>query len=194
MRHVLVIATALVMIAAGVANAQEQVTPSLAEVARQAEAAKANVKKAKKTYTNFNLSADSRGDRPASAAPPATAPLAPLASVASGKPAPPAVAVSAPADANATAGPATESEDVWRSRGAAVRTQVDRLRARLAELTTPNKLKDENPGLKAANDIEIANTRTALDVLKKQWARLEASANEQKVPLAWIQPAPEFPQ
>jgi len=69
-----ILGIALVAIAANGARAQ-QVTPPLAEVARQAEAAKATVKKAKKVYTNANLASDPKSaPAPAPAAPAAAGP------------------------------------------------------------------------------------------------------------------------
>ena len=194
MIRVSLIGAALMAATAGAAWAQEQVMPSLAEVARQAEAAKANARKAKKTYTNSSLSADPRGEAATPAAPAAAAtPVTAAASAPAGTPAP--AVVTAPIGGAKVEGELPkESEESWRTRAAAVRTQADRLRVRMAELTTPNGLRDQNPPVKAANDVEIANTRTAVDALKKQWARIEASANERKIPLAWIQPAPVFPQ
>lgn len=197
MIRVSLIGAALMAATAGAAWAQEQVMPSLAEVARQAEAAKANARKAKKTYTNSSLSADPRGEAATTAAPAAVAtvakPVTAAASAPAGTPAP-AVATAPIGGAKVEGELPKESEESWRTRAAAVRTQADRLRVRMAELTTPNGLRDQNPPVKAANDVEIANTRTAVDALKKQWARIEASANERKIPLAWIQPAPVFPQ
>lgn len=189
MLRVSFIAAALLVISAGSARAQEQVMVPLADVARQAEAAKATARKAKKTYTNANLTADPRGD---TASPPAPAPVAAVAST------PDATAPATAAAAASGAAPAEgevpkESEESWRTRAGNLRTQADRLRARMTELTIPNKLRDEDAGVKAANDREVANTRTAIDAMKKQWARLEAAALQRKVPLEWIQPQPEFP-
>jgi hypothetical protein len=190
MIRVAIIITACIAISANVARAQEQMMVPLADVARQAEAAKVTAKKAKKTYTNANLSADPRGDTPtAAAAAAAAAVLAPPTDK------PEAAADAASPDAKPEGEPEPkESEEAWRARAGALRTQVDRLRARMTDLTTPNRLRDENPGVKAANDVEIANTRTALAEMRKQWARIEASAVLRKVPVEWIQPPPVFPE
>lgn len=190
MLRVSFIAAALLVISAGSARAQEQVMVPLADVARQAEAAKATARKAKKTYTNANLTADPRGD---TASPPAPAPVAAVASTPEATP--PATAAAAASGAAPAEGEVPkESEESWRTRAGNLRTQADRLRARMADLTVPNRLRDEDPGVKAATDREITNTRSAVDALKKQWARLEMSAIERKIPMAWIQPQPEFPQ
>lgn len=193
MVRVSVIAAALIAISAGAALAQEAVMVPLADVARQAEAAKATVKKAKKTYTNSSLSADPRGE---TAAGPATAPVPPVAAVAGkadGKPAAATVAAAA-VEAPAEGEPQKESEEAWRGRANALRMHANRNRERLSDLNIPNQYRDENPGVKAANDVEIAKMRAVIDGLRKQWERLEASAVERKIPIAWIQPAPEFPQ
>jgi hypothetical protein len=185
------IAVALVFlaVAAGSAPAQQQVTPPLAEVARQAEAARATTRKAKKTYTNSDLGKDPRGE-PATTSAPASG----FVSKTLGK-AVPAEEMVSRSDAKAESEEiAKESEETWRMRAGAVRMQVDRLRERLIELATPNSLRDGSSTLKAANDNEIANVRTALVSVRKQWARLEAAALEVKIPIAWVEPQPVFPQ
>jgi hypothetical protein len=172
------------------ALAQEAVMPPLGDVARQAEAAKSSVKKAKKTYTNSDLSADTRGE----AARPAAAASSGFESKTLGK-AVAAEEIVARSDAKAEAAAiAQESEEAWRKRATAIRQQVDRIRSRLSELTTPNKLTEESPILKAAVTAELRNTRAALVSLRAQWARLEASARENKISMAWLEPAPQFPE
>lgn len=192
MFRVPVIVFALVVIGAGTARAQEQSMMPLAELARQAEAAKTTAKKAKKTYTNASLTADPRGESPTTPAPAATATSA-AARAAEARPDASATAATA-ADAKSEGEPGKESEASWRARAATVRTQVDALRVRITNLTTPNKLRDENPGIKASNDIQIENARSALAELRKQWMRIETSAIQRKIPIEWIQPAPVFPQ
>ena len=183
-----VLAIVVLAFAAGDALAQTQVMPPLAEVARKAEAAKPTVKKARKTYTNSDLSADPRSAPPP---PPAAAPSAPAAAAAT------PAAKSEGTDAAAAAPKAEEavqkeSEETWRMRAASLRKQVDTMRARIAELTLPDPLREENPVLKRANDVEIANARAAFEGLKTQWSRLEASARELKVPEAWLEPRPQL--
>ena len=197
MRRHSLLAVAVVLLSGGHAFAQTQVMPPLADVARKAEAAKATAKKAKKSYTNSDLSADPRGERapaPAPAAAPTAAPEAGFVSKTTGKPVPAEEMVAASAAKAEEGEVAKESEATWRHRASAVRQQVDKMRERLAELSTPNQLTDENPRLKAENERDIANARTALDGLRKQWGRLETSAREKKIPLAWIEPAPSFQQ
>ena len=186
-----VLAVALVVIAGGHAAAQTQVMPPLAEVARQAEAAKATAKKARKTYTNSDLSADPRrASEPAPA--PAAAPAAGFVSKTTGKTVPAEEMVAASEAKAEEAAVAKESEATWRMRAASLRKQVDEMRARIEQLTTPDPLRDENPVLKRTNDVDIVNARAALEGLRKQWARLESSARELKVPDAWLDPKPNF--
>jgi hypothetical protein len=172
------------------AFAQEQTTPPLADVARQAEAAKPNVKKAKKTYTNSDLGADPRGE----ATPAPSAAAASTVSALLDKPAAAQLTATAPGAKTDTDAVPQESEDSWRKRATAVREQVAQLRGRLTELTTPNKLTDANPILQAAVAGDIKNTRDGLARLRAQWSRLEASAREKKISMAWIEPAPQFPE
>jgi hypothetical protein len=184
------LAVIVIAITTGRALAQEQTTPALADVARQAEAAKPTVKKAKKTYTNSDLRADPRGEAtpaPASASAPTIGKLL-------DQPAAPQLTATSPgAKADADAVP-QESEDSWRTRATYLREQVAQLRGRLTELTTPNQLTDANPILQAAVAGDIKNTRDALARLRAQWSRLEASAREKQISLAWIEPAPQFPE
>ena len=183
------IAVAFVAITAGRALAQDQVMPPLAEVARQAEAAKATVKKAKKTYTNSDLASDPRGE-PA----PAPAPASGFVSKSLGKQVPAEELVARSEAQVESEAVAKESEEAWRKRADSVRRQVDRLRERLTELMTSDASRAESPAVRAGNASDIATTRAALESVRKQWARLETSAKELKVPMAWIEPLPTFPQ
>ena len=179
-------ALAFVALAAGSARAQQQAT--VAEVARQAEAAKATVKKATKTYTNSDLSADPRGE-PA----PAPAPASGFVSKSLGKPVP-AEELVARSEAQVESGAAKESEEAWRKRADSARKQVDQLRERLTEPMTSDASRSESPAVRVGNASEIATTRAALESARKQWARLETFAKALKVPMAWIEPLPTFQQ
>jgi len=184
------ITIAFVAIAAGSARALEQPIVPLAEVARQAEAAKPTVKKATKSYTNANLTADSRGE-------PAPAPPAPdsgFVSKSLGKPVSAEEMVTRSEAKVESDVLAKQSEDDWRKRSSSLRTQVEDMQSRIAELSVPNALNDSNPAIKKNNEIQIATARTALEDLKKRWTRLEESALRIKIPLAWIQPSPQFGQ
>ena len=162
----------------------------LAELARQAEAAKPTVKKATKSYTNANLTADSRGE-------PAPAPPAPdsgFVSKSLGKPVSAEEMVTRSEAKVESDVLAKQSEDDWRKRSSSLRKQVEDMQSRIAELSVPNALTDSNPAIKKDNDNNIANARAALEDLKTRWTRLEASALKVKIPLAWIQPPPSFGQ
>ena len=89
---------------------------------------------------------------------------------------------------------AKESEEAWRNRADAVRKQVDQLRERLTELMTSDAATAESPAVRAGNASDTATTRAALESMRKQWARLETSAKALKVPMAWLEPVPAFPQ
>lgn len=182
-------AAAFVVITAGRALAQEQVVPPLAEVARQAEAAKATVKKATKTYTNSDLSSDTRGE-PA----PVPAPASGFVSKSLGQPVPAEELVTRSEAQVEGETVAKESEEAWRRRADSVRKQVDQLRERLTELMTSDASTAESPAVRVANASDVATTRAALESMRKQWARLEASAKDLKVPMAWLEPPPTFPQ
>lgn len=161
----------------------------IAEVARQAEAAKGTAKKAKKTYTNASLSADPRGE-------PAPAPAAngSFVSKSLGKPVSAEEMVTRSVEKVEGDVLAKQSEEDWRKRSSSLRKQVEDMQSHIAALTTPNALTDSNPVLKKDNDNNITNARAAVEDLKTRWTRLEAAALKVKIPLAWIQPPPQFGQ
>lgn len=180
---------ALVAMTAGNARAQQPAALSLAEVARQAEAAQATVKKAKKSYTNADLSA-----APSSEPAPPTGFMSSLA----GKPASAEkVVATSPEKADQAAAakqPQQQSEEQWRGRATALRTEIEKLQTRLTMLTKPNPTRDANAAAKERNDGVVAILRSSLDGQRKSWARLEDSARESKVPTAWLDPRPQFQQ
>ena len=185
--RVSLIGVALVAMTAGSVAARQQATPSLAEVARKAEAAKPTVKKAKKTYTNADLGADPHG-----APAPSAAPAAGFVSSTTGKPASADEIVKRSEAKVDEAEVAKESEENWRGRAQSLRVQIDRLQTRFTALTKPNTARDSSEQAKARNDLELGNVRTGLAALRKSWASLEASATEKKVPMAWLEPRPQF--
>jgi hypothetical protein len=177
-----------VTIAAGSAHAQQSSMPSLAEIARQAEAAKPTVRKATRTYTNGSLGSVPT-EAPAVAAPTAAAVFE---SRSLGKPVPAEEMVARSQAKVESDNAAQQSPQTWQMRAATLRKQIDDLRSRLSMLTIPNPLTEASPALKASNDIEIANARAAIDGLRKQWMRLEVGAGEAKIPSGWLDPRPQF--
>ena len=167
----------------------QQVTPSLGEVARMAEAAKATVKKAKKTYTNSDLNPGPNVPLPP---PPPASPgfvsSSPVNDVSAEK----AVTKNEPKveGDDGTARPDLP-ESYWRARAEALRVQFSRVQSTQAQLMKPNDARSKNPSAQAMNDNELAKLQQALDGLRKQWARLEASAGEVKAPTAWLDPRPQ---
>ncbi len=177
----LVIACAAAMTAV---SAQQPSQPSLAEVARQAEAAKASTTKAKKTYTNADLSKDNRGE-------PAPVPAAPppgFMSSTLGKPVSAGEIIARSEDAVDQASGKAQSEEHWRGRAESLRTQIEKLQTRMTALTKPNEARDANPGAKARNEAEIAKVQQGLNALMKQRETFEESARVAKIPPEWIQP------
>lgn len=169
----------------GTASAQQ---PSgqqpLADVARQAEVAKATTKKATKTYTNADLSPDTKAQpepAPASAG---------FMSSALGK------VVSAEemikrSEEKVTAALRDEvPEPQWRARAESIRVQIAKLQTLMAALTKPNDARDANAGAKARNDAEVAKIQQGLAAVTKQWATLEESARVAKIPTDWLDPRP----
>jgi hypothetical protein len=178
-------AIVFVLIGAAGATAQEPREVPLGEVARQAEAAKPAVKKARKTYTNADLGAD---------ATPAPVASAPAAAPRTGVPATPPSADqnSARTDAKGQEKVAQpgQPESFWRQRAESIRGQLAKLQAQIDELSVPNIKRDSDPGEAAYKTRLISNAQAGMDALMKQWARLEDSAREEKVPAGWLDPRP----
>lgn len=192
MRRVSVIAVALVALSAAGAYAQQQAPPSLGEVARQAEAAKATIRKAKKTYGNSDLKAVP-SSAPAAPAGPA-APTEGFVSKSLGKAVPAEEVVALSEEKVSHDEVRKESEADWRQRAASMRIQIDKLQERLAALTKPNPARDANAAATSRNNIVVANLQSGLDSLTKSWARFEEAARVAKIPSAWLEPRPQFQQ
>lgn len=170
------------------AQQPQPTTVPLGDLARQAEAAKATAKKANKTYTNANLSADLRGEPtpvPAAASPSG------FVSKSLGKALPPEEMVARSEQKVEQDVKDQQKEGTWRMRATSLRKQIDDMQSRVATLSVPNALTDASAVLKKANDAELANARAALDGLKKRWTRLEAEAREVKIPSEWLDPRPK---
>ena len=157
----------------------------LAEVARQAEAAKATLAKAKKSYTNTDLHVS---NEPQAAAPAADASKADVS--ASGKLTAPEQSTTANTGSEkAPAEPAqAQPEAYWRQRADFIRGQVEKAKAEIARLSTA--VSGRSAALEASNANEMKKYQQMVDGAMKQWALLEASAQASKVPAAWIGSAP----
>jgi hypothetical protein len=175
-------------------QAQQQTTAPLGDVARQAEAAKATVKKAKKRYSNADLSVEPKSETAAaSPVPPSNGSM----SASPGRVVTPEQTVAGGAEkqaagkADAEAKP-KQGEAHWRGRAEAIRTQMATLQERLDALAQPNAARDANPVAKTRSDAEVAKVQTGLDALKKQWARLEDAAKAEEANSAWLDPRPKM--
>jgi hypothetical protein len=169
---------------AGTAAQQSQPVISLGEVARQAEAAKPSVKKAKKIYTNADLGAEAQ--REAAEAVPATG----FMSGALGKPVTAEEMVARSQEKVDEATRAAQPEEHWRqARGTSPR--ADREAAvspgRFDEAERGTK---RQPGAQARQDAEIAKVQAGLDGLNRQWTALEESAREARIPSSGSTRAP----
>lgn len=164
---------------------QKEITAPLGDVARQAEAAKATVKKAKKTYTNADLSADPHGV--AVAPPPATPGFA---NNSPGKVVTAQEGVKRSDEKVDQSVVAPESEAQWRARAEAIRVQIARVQEQRQGLLQPNPARDANPAAMTRYTNELTKVQQGLDGLTKQWDRLEASARERKVKTEWLDPRP----
>lgn len=182
------LAAVTVVVASSVLVAQQAATTPLGDIAKEAEAAKATAKKATKSYTNADLTADPRGEAPPPPPPPANGFMsASLGRVVT------ADEMLTRSEEKAEKDSITkESEAQWRGRAESIRKQVAALQQRITELSMSDALRDANPIAMSQNNKEITNARQGLDALKRQWDRLEASAKEQKANTAWLDPRPTF--
>lgn len=181
-----VLALTLVFALAASAAAQSG-EPNLAEVARQAEAARSSVPKAKKTYTNADLSSD--GLPPA---PEKSAPAAGYMSASQNKP----VSAEEMLELSNAKSAADEKQNrpdkFWIDQATTIRLQVEKLAARLAQL----KVVAKNPDalLQKRTEQQIGDIQYQMERFKKRWAGLEEEARTAKVNLALLLPAPAFPE
>lgn len=169
-------------------SAQQTSTPPLGDVAREAEAAKATARKAKKTYTNADLTADPRGESAPAAPPPSNG----FMSASLGRVVTPEEVLKRSEEKAEKDAVTKEPEEQWRNRAESIRKQVAELQKRRDDLRMPSALRDGNPISKLQNDREIANADRGLEALQRQWDRLEASAKDQKANPAWLEPRPRF--
>ncbi len=180
-------AIATLFVVLPVAATAQSSGPSLAEIARRSELANPNIPKAKKTYTNADLS--TAGLPPAPEASPAQA----VGAKPSGNQSPAAVAAR-PGGETPAAQAATDVqvEEVWRRRADRIRDSVSRLQARLKDLSS--RPANPNPSLQQRVEKEITGIRSDFVQLRLQWTKLEQDAKAAKVSTLWIEPSPQFPQ
>ena len=179
------VALAVAMAIAVPAIAQQPAGPSLAEIAREAEAAKTTTKKAKKSYTNASLGADALPP-PAPAAPPTG-----YVSKTLDKPvSPEEILQRSEQQVEAQAKAEAPTEEHWRKRAERIRSDVDGAQGRLSRLL--GRPENPNPTLQQRAEKEIAAIRTGMNTLRTQWTALEQEARDAKIDLSWLGSAPQF--
>lgn len=183
-RHALCLAVVWVAVAAAV-SAQQPSQPSLGDLARQTEAAKAAASKAKKTYTNADLP-DEAVSEPA----PAAEPEATFMSETLGKAVTAEEIIALSEEVVDQASGKAQPEEYWRNRADSLRGQIARLTTRMTALTKPNPTRDANAAAAARNEAEVAKVQQGLNSLMKQWETFEESARVAKVPTEWLDPRP----
>jgi hypothetical protein len=159
--------------------------PSLAELARQVEAARPSLKKATRTYTNSDLGSDPRAE---------TAPADPPAgyvSASTGK----AVAAEemvklSEEKVDSTNGHAMPEEH-WRQRADSIRADIAKGKAAIAKL---QQSASPSAKIRELNEHEIEKNQQMIDAAMKRWALLEESARIARVPAEWIGTNPSEPQ
>jgi hypothetical protein len=178
---------AMVVMVAASALAQTP-TPSLDEVARQAEAATATVKKPTKVYTNADLS-PAPTPTPTPTPTPAPSPTG-FVSKTSNEPVSAEEIIARSNEAVEQDSLEKQSEPRWRKRAEAIRTAMARVEARLVSLKTPNEVRDSNSAAAARHATQVAKFEQGRTALKQDWAKLEEAARVAKVPTAWLDPRP----
>lgn len=168
---------ALVM-AAWSSTAAAQATPSLAEIARQEEARRAQTRKAARVFTDADLSSD-----PNAVAAPATDKDANAPTTDKAAEAPAAADTTKP---TATAAKAEESEAIWRARAQRIQDTVDRARAAVAasSIASPS----ENPREQELLAKLLNTAKKRLETAEQQWRLFEMQADVARVPKEWIVP------
>jgi cysteinyl-tRNA synthetase len=179
-----IVAAGVVLIAAVAtpAAAQAQTMVSLADVARQAEAAKVTQVKAKKSYTNADLHGarelPAAGDVPAG-----------YVSASTGKVVTAEEMVKSSEEKVDALNGHNLPEEHWRGRADFIRSQVDKAKSEIARLNIA--VPGRSAVLEARNANEIKKYQQMMDGAMKQWALLEESARVARVPADWIGPAPQ---
>jgi hypothetical protein len=159
---------------------------SLADVARQAEAAKPEQPKAKKAYSNADLNGAPRQvDEVAG-----SEPVRGYVSSTTGMVATPAELLNRSTAIAEREETKSLPEDYWRQRADSLRHQADQMRNRLPGLMAPNP--NRLPAVQAKIDAEITKVRDTLNGLRAKWDQLEAYARASKVDVGWIGARPSF--
>lgn len=179
-------AMVVVLLGFASANAAAQQEPSLGDLARRIEAARAQPAQASRIYTNADLV---KAPEP----PPPATPGGAFMSESLGKPVTAEEIVSRSEEKVAQDEIAAQSEAQWRQRAESVRMQLTPLLSRLQSLQVPNSARDANPSAKARQESQIRNVQTGISGLEKQWTSLEQSARGVKIPMQWLEPRPVFP-
>ena len=180
------IAAALVLATTNLAEAQST-EPDLAAIARQAEAAKGSAPKAKKSYTNADLS--SAGLPPSTEAAPA--PTGYMSS-SLGKPVTAEEMVTRSEEKAAADLRGKLPDEYWVGQATAIRKQVDKMVPRLAELDA--RKPNPNAALQKRSEQEKAMLQEQIASLRKKWDGLQAEARAAKANLGLLSPPPAFPE
>ncbi|MEY4095521.1 MAG: hypothetical protein RLZZ53_2720 [Acidobacteriota bacterium] len=180
------IAAALTLATANLAAAQAP-EPDLAAIARQAEAAKGSAPKAKKSYTNADLS--SAGLPPSTETAPAAAGYM---SSSRGKPVTAEEMVTRSEEKAAADLRGKLPDEYWVGQATAIRKQVDKMVPRLAELDA--RKPNPNAALQKRSEQEKAMLQEQIASLRKKWDGLQAEARAAKANLGLLSPPPAFPE
>ena len=174
------------------ARAQQFSQAPLGDVARQAEKARATVRKATRTYTNADLGAVTDAAETVSGSPSASGvPTKTASAEPKSQSAEPGTKSEAATPVEKTPiGNAAMPEEYWRQRATFIRSEAERARE-LLDAARKNPV--HSPEDQARNDAAAARVQDMINGLKKQWAQLEAAITTAKLPQLWIAPPPNFP-
>ena len=157
---------------------------SLGDVARVEEARRGLAKKATRSYSNASLEP---GEVTAPNGPPASCYM----SLRTGK------CVSgeelvANSEAHFVNAERAKQEPLFRREAANIRAEFSRLEQEIAQLEATAADETRTEQQRASATKMLGTRRELLAQVQKRWKRLEKNATEQRMPLEWLEPIPEF--
>lgn len=172
------LAAAGLLAAASLSSAQ-----SLADIARQAEARRATIKKAEKSYTNADLGPDEVTPVPGGV----TTAEACYRSISLDR-CVTADELIANSNSSLMAEKASQ-EPSWRQKAETIRGPVRKAKQEIDALSATT---DRSPGERAVAARMLAQRQATLRDLERRWEQLEEDAEQFMIPPGWLDPRPPF--
>jgi hypothetical protein len=160
---------------------------SLAEVARKEEARRAGVKAPSKVYSNADLKAGE-----VSVAGTATAEDEPCYMSASRNKCVTADEMLSITSKNVANTEAQKREPAFRDRAKTLRDRLEKAQAELKVMTATAADQSRSAAEREVAANRVADRRSDLESLEKQWLKLETDASKMAIPHEWLEPIPEI--